>query len=127
MTGRRALQIAVAIAGLVPVGAGLLGIGDPAALDLRGGASALTHAAYLSGLLLGIGLAFWALIPRIEHPAFAFLAAIVVVGGLARLAAATRLGIWTPSVTLPLAMELLVTPALWLWQRRIAGSSSPFG
>ncbi|MEP6831530.1 MAG: DUF4345 domain-containing protein [Rhizomicrobium sp.] len=124
MTQRRALQIVVALAGLVPVLAGLLGQA-PAILGLSGDAAALTHAAYLSGLLAGIGLAFWSTIPAIEKrsEAFGLLAAIVVLGGLARLIMAARIDVWTLNVTLPLAMELLVTPALWLWQRRIAKSA----
>jgi hypothetical protein len=124
LTEKRALQIAIALAGLVPVLAGLTGM-VPAELGLSGDAPSLTHAVYLSGLLVGIGLAFWSLIPSIEQrgEAFGLLAAIVVIGGLARLIAAVRLNIWTPSVTAPLAMELLVTPALWLWQRQTAKST----
>ena len=65
---RRLLQIVIAVGGFVPVGGGLSGAflgasmlggphGDPA-LD--------SHVRYLSGLLLGIGLAFWDAIPTIE-------------------------------------------------------------
>jgi hypothetical protein len=119
---RRALQMAVAIAGLVPVTAGMAGTFDPTLLDLAGRPQALSHAAYLSGLLLGIGLGFWSTIPAIETKGgrFSLLAAIVVLGGLARLFTAVRLGVWSPSVAWPLAMELGVTPALWLWQRRLS-------
>jgi hypothetical protein len=119
---KRALQVAIAIAGLVPVTAGLAGAFNPTLLELSGSPQALSHAAYLSGLLLGLGLAFWATIPQIEDRSgrFALLATIVMIGGLARLFTAVRLGIWTPSVIWPLAMELGVTPVLWLWQRRIA-------
>ena len=119
---RRALQVAVAIAGLVPVTAGAAGAFDPTLLELAGSPQTLSHAAYLSGLLLGIGVAFWSTIPAIETKSgrFGLLAAIVMVGGLARLFTAVRLGVWTPSVAWPLVMELGVTPALWLWQRRVA-------
>jgi hypothetical protein len=119
---RRALQVAVAIAGLVPVTAGAAGAFDPTLLELAGSPQTLSHAAYLSGLLLGIGVAFWSTIPAIETKSgrFGLLAAIVMLGGLARLFTAARLGIWTPSVAWPLVMELGVTPALWLWQRRVA-------
>jgi hypothetical protein len=123
---RRALQVAVAIAGLVPVTAGALGALRPELLDLAGPPHALTHLSYLSGLLLGIGLCFWSLVPSIERQgrAFSLLAAIVVVGGLARGLLALRLGTVTLSVLVPLVMELGVTPLLWLWQRRVAGSSN---
>ena len=63
MNQTRALQVAVAVAGLVPVTAGALGAFRPGLLALAGAPSALTHVAYLSGLLLGIGLGFWSLIP----------------------------------------------------------------
>jgi hypothetical protein len=119
---KRALQGVVAVAALVPVTAGLLGIFAPARLDLTGSPQSLTHMAYLSGLLLAIGLGFWSTVPAIETRGarFSLLTALVVLGGLARLAAALRLGIWTLGVTAPLAMELGVTPALWLWQKRLA-------
>jgi hypothetical protein len=122
MSSRRFLQIAVAIAGLVPVSAGALGALHPELLDLAGPPRALTHAAYLSGLLLGLGLCFWSLIPSIERQerAFGLLTAVVVAGGLARALTAARLAAWGLSVFLPLVMELGVTPALWLWQRRVS-------
>jgi hypothetical protein len=118
---RRALQIAIAIAALVPVAAGILGITRPGFLDLTGTPASLTHAAYLSGLLLGIGLGFWSAIPAIEAQGgrFTLLTALVMVGGLARLVAAIQLDVWNLAVILPLAMELGVTPALWLWRRRV--------
>jgi hypothetical protein len=126
MTQKLALQVAVVLAGLVPVSAGALGALRPELLDLAGPPHALTHLGYLSGLLLGIGLCFWSLIPTIERQsrAFSLLAAIVVVGGLARGLLAFRLGVGGLSVLLPLVMELGVTPLLWLWQRRVAGSSN---
>ncbi len=120
---RRALQSAVAIAALLPVTAGWLGIlGGPQYLSLYGPDHALSHAGYLSGLLLGIGLAFWSAIPDIEKEGrlFGLLCAIVVCGGLARAFVAMRLGVLNPPILGPLLMELGVTPLLWVWQRRIA-------
>ena len=124
MNEKRALQIVVAVAGLVPVTAGAFGALRPDLLDLAITPSAATHAAYLSGLLLGVGLGFWSTIPDIQiHRArFTLLTALVVLGGLARLATAVRLGAWGPTVSLPLAMELVITPALWAWQGRVARS-----
>jgi hypothetical protein len=125
LSEKRLLQAVVAIAGLVPVLAGALGALRPELLDLAGPPHALTHAAYLSGLLLGLGLGFWSLIPAIETRgrAFSLLTGLVVLGGLARALTAARLGALGPPVILPLVMELGVTPALWLWQRRVARSS----
>ncbi|HEX4028568.1 MAG TPA: DUF4345 family protein [Rhizomicrobium sp.] len=126
MLEKRLLQIAVAVAGLVPVAAGALGALRPELL-IAGPAHALTHGAYLSGLLLGLGLAFWSLILAIERQghAFGLLTGLVVLGGLARALTAARLDAWSLSVVLPLVMELGVTPALWLWQRRVSSLLRP--
>ena len=127
MNSKRLLQIAIAVAGLVPVLAGGLGALNPERLHLAGSPHALTHAAYLSGLLLGLGLGFWSLIPTIERQsrAVTLLTAMVLVGGLARAFTAARLGPWDAHVMVPLIMELGVTPALWAWQRRVSSLSGP--
>ena len=120
---RRLLQAAIAIGGLVPVTAGLAGVVLGAAgLGLTGDLSTDSHVRYLSGLLLGIGLAFWMSIPRIEtHTGrIRLLTAIVVIGGLARLLAFRDPG--TPSAPMlgAIVMELVVTPLICLWQSTIA-------
>jgi len=116
----------VAIAGLVPVGGGLLGVVTgprlAEATAFAGSVSQDSHFRYLSGLLLGIGLAFWAMVPRIaaHGTAFRLLAAIVVTGGLARLLALVLHGPPDAPMLFALGMELGVTPLLCLWQWRIA-------
>ncbi|MBV9550956.1 MAG: DUF4345 family protein [Alphaproteobacteria bacterium] len=114
--------MAFGLAGLAPLTAGALGILAPGLLGIYGDRAGLSHAAYLSGLLLGIGLAYWSLIPDIERRrgAFTLLTAIVQVGGLARLYAAFRFQAWSFDIALPLLMELVVAPLLWFWQLRIA-------
>ena len=122
-TERRLLQLAVAVAGLVPVTAGLDGaLRGARFLDVAADLPADSHVRYLSGLLLGIGLAFWASIPHIERHAarFRLLAVIVVIGGLARLLALTGAGAPDRVMLFALIMELAVTPALCLWQQRVA-------
>jgi hypothetical protein len=122
------LRIAIALGGLVPVSAGLAGVllGPPMAGDalsgLAGAVSLDSHFRYLSGLLLAIGLAFWSLIPRIETqgPAFRLLTAIVVAGGLGRLFGLIQHGTPSAPMLFGLGMELVVTPALCLWQARLA-------
>lgn len=122
---RRQLQVAVALAALVPLiggamgmawGAGMMGeVAAPARLD--------SHVRYLSGLLFGLGLMAVSSVPGIERHGgrFDVIVLLVGIGGLARLWAALALGTWwSPFVFLPLAMELGVTPVLWLWQRRVA-------
>jgi hypothetical protein len=123
---RRALQLAVLIASIVPVAAGAAGVLDgPRMLHGTGlGTPDLeSHFRYLSGLLLGIGFAFIATVPSIERQSrlFATLSVIVVVGGLARLSSAVLHGTPGTAHQLALVMELGVVPALLLWQRRIAG------
>ena len=132
---RRGLQIAVAVAGLVPVGAGLAGaVLGPAMVQTGGpmaGFGLDSHFRYLSGLLLGIGLIFWGMIPWIEHrtQAFRLLTAVVAVGGLSRLYGMVSEPIPALGPALPmfaaLGMELVVTPALCLWQTLVARQASP--
>ena len=81
-----------------------------------------SHFRYLSGLLLGIGIAFAAAIPSVERRSalFAVLSFVVVIGGLARLAALLVHGGPGTAHVLALGMELGVVPLLFLWQRRVA-------
>jgi hypothetical protein len=123
---RRLLQGAVALACLVPISAGLAGAAEGTGLIggrlPTGNPDLESHFRYLSGLLLGLGLAFAASLPTIERRAelFTVLSALVVVGGIARL-----LGLlahdWPGAPhLLALGMELLVLPLLFVWQRRVA-------
>src|ERR671913_252994 len=116
---RRWLQWAVGIGGIVPVAAGLFGVLFGFALtgEREISVSADSHFRYLSGLLLGLGLCFWATIPRIEERTtlFRFLTVIVVIGGLSRLAGLPSLAMFGG-----LFVELVVTPLLCLWQTRLA-------
>jgi hypothetical protein len=122
---RRLLQIAVAVAGIVPVSAGLAGalIGPTFVGATVFGVPADSHFRYLSGLLLGIGIAFWLMIPNVERSGerARLLGAIIVLGGLCRLLAAIRFGTFGAASSGPLVMELIVTPLLVLWQHRVAG------
>jgi hypothetical protein len=115
---RRLLQAAIAVAGLVPVGGGLWGVLRE--METRGAAST-SNARYLSGLLLAIGLTFWICIPTIERRGAVVraLAAIVFIGGVARLAGAILTTGFPPEVALPLAMELGVTPLIAVWRERV--------
>jgi hypothetical protein len=123
MNEKRLLQLAVALGACVPVFAGTAGAIVGAELfGLSPSSSGDSHVRYLSVLLLGIGLAFWSTIPRIEqHTArIRLLTGIVVLGGLVRLAALLAAGQVAPAILFALAMELAVTPALCRWQARIA-------
>lgn len=120
---RRLLQRVVAVAGLVPVGAGLVGVlfGAVVLTGERLGVSADSHFRYLSGLLLGIGLLFWSTIPAIDERGelFRFLTLLVVLGGLARLLGLFVTGLPSLGMLFGLGMELGVTPLLCLWQWRV--------
>ena|SRR5208282_1751648 len=121
---KRALQIAVAIGGMVPVSAGLAGVilGPSMAGDVTASADLDSHFRYLSGLLFGIGLAFWCTIPGIERKGaiFLLLTAIVFISGLARLYGVFSHGLPGNPMIFGLVMELVITPALCFWQSRLA-------
>lgn len=125
MREMRLAQAAVALAACVPVlagGAGMV-LGDALLGTPAGANTALdSHVRYLSGLLLGIGLAFWSTVPALpRHRArFALLTGFVVLGGLARLFALPSQGWPGGPMIAALAMELVVTPLLFVWQRRLA-------
>ena len=127
-TERRLLQAAVLLAGTVPVSAGAAGVLFGAALFTNGstGADLDSHVRYLSGLLLAIGLVFWSRIPTIERRPclFRLLAGIVVVGGLGRLVGVLLARSPSLSIFAALAMELVVTPLLCVWQARIAARAA---
>ena len=86
-TERRLLQAAVLLAGFVPVLAGSAGVLLGAKMADWGSIDLDSHVRYLSGLLLGIGIVFWGMIPGIERHGtiFRVLTGIVFVGGLGRL------------------------------------------
>jgi len=120
---RRLLQQAVGLAAVVPFAAGLYGVLFGSALTGSVlSISAESHYRYLSGLLLAVGLLFWSTIPRIEEHTgrFRLLTLIVFVGGLGRLLGLAITGL--PSLTMlgGLAIELVVTPLICLWQTRVA-------
>ncbi len=119
---RRALQICILFAGLVPVFGGALGAWrGAAAFGAWPGAAGDSHTRYLSGLLLAIGLAYWACVPAVERCGreIRLLTAIVLVGGLARLAGVFLAGDPGP-MRWALVMELGVAPTVCLWQARVA-------
>lgn len=117
------LQMTIAIGSAVPIGGGLLGIAEGASMLGHGGNPDLdSHVRYLSGLLLGIGLAFLSLIPDIEMQSskITLLCSIVIIGGLARLYGIVLAGVPSSTMASALLMELGVVPVIWVWQQRLA-------
>jgi len=133
---RRLLQAAVALACLVPLTAGLAGVVRGAAFAAKGQAVATdmdSHFRYLSGIFLGVGIAFTTCVPAIERrgPRFRLLGALVVAGGLARALSWWQLGAPSAGHRFGLVMELGAVPLLLLWQARVeqrylrAGATDP--
>jgi hypothetical protein len=123
---RKLLQQAVGFLSLIPVSAGLFGVlfGPEGLLGDRVSVSADSHFRYLSGLLLGLGLCFWSTVRDIETKTgrFRLLTLLVVTGGLARLFGLAVTGVPSFFMLGGLAIELVVTPVLCLWQTRIANA-----
>lgn len=121
---RRLLQAIAALACLVPLGFGTLGIVRGAAWlehapvrpDLD------SHFRYLSGIFLMLGIGFVSCIPAIERSGarFRLLGAMVIAGGLARIVSLLAIGPPSLGHRAALAMELGVVPLLLLWQARVA-------
>ncbi len=128
---KRALQFFVALGGIVPVAVGASGVLFGLAMtgDTASNPDLDSHFRYLSGLLLAIGLSFWSTIASIESKGarFRLLTFIVVAGGLARLYGLASQGMPGTPMMLGLVMELVVTPALCLWQARVESVSQRRG
>ena len=129
---RRLLQLAVAIACLVPLAAGGIGmIEGPGWLqgvpDTGISNDLDSHFRYISGIFFGVGLGFASCIARIESRGrrFRLLSALVICGGGARLLSLLTVGSPSTGHIFGLVMELIVVPLLMLWQMRIARLSSP--
>ena len=124
MREARVLKIVVAVACVIPITAGGAGalLGSAMVGIDAAPLAADSHYRYLSGLLLGIGVLFLSAVPRIERATgrFRLLALIVVIGGLSRFAGVLLRRDADLSTLFALAMELGVTPALALWQARVA-------
>lgn len=121
---KRLLQAVVGLACLVPLIAGSVGVlrgaswlaHGPVATDLD------SHFRYISGIFLGVGIAFASCLPGIESKGarLRMLAGFVVLGGLARLLSLIEVGAPGFGHQFGLAMELGVTPLLTLWQAGFA-------
>lgn len=120
---KRLLQIALALAELIAVGAGMIGgLHGTLMLGDWGDVSLDSHFRYLSGLLLGLGVAYWSTIPEIErHEArLGVVTLVVVTGGFFRALGLLANGSPDWPMRAALLVELVGAPLLYLWQRRIA-------
>ncbi len=132
MIEKRLLQAVVAVACLLPLVVGSMGIVHGAApfghlaevpRDLD------SHFRYISGIFFATGLGFISCIPHIERKGarFRLLGSLIVVGGLARGVSLIAVGVPSTGHLLGLVMETCVVPLLMLWQAGIAqrAPSSP--
>jgi predicted MFS family arabinose efflux permease len=71
---------------------------------------------------MGVGILFWSCVPGIEGKSrlFRFLTLVVVLGGLSRLLGLYLTGLPSLTMLTALFVELGLTPALCLWQMRVA-------
>lgn len=124
---KRSLQIVTAVLGLIPVATGLiglLGVRDPlyAAAGVPPIAVLDSNLRFFSGVWLGLGLALFWLIPRIdkETALFRVFWGMIFLGGIGRLLSMLTLA--TPP--LPFigftALEIVGAPLFILWQAWLA-------
>lgn len=128
-TERRLLQIVCSLGVLSPITFGTMGVlrgaewlsDGPVPRDLD------SHFSYLSGLLLMMGLAIASCIPRIEAMGerFRLLGMMVVLGGVARVLSLVTVGSPSAGHIVAIGMELVLVPALMLWQARVAVRFTP--
>ena len=125
MIEKRALQAVVAILAAVPLLAGISGVAaGPSFLGVEAPwpADLDSHLRYLSGVLLAMAIGWYSCIPAIETKSarFRLLAAIVVIGGLARLWSLVMVGSPSAGHLGGLAIELVAAPLMVIWQARVA-------
>lgn len=122
---KRALQAAMALTLALPLSAATAGVvrgpgflGHPPVIP----ADLDSHFRYVSGLFLGLLLLFAASIPHVErHGArLRMLGAMVMLGGVARLASLALVGVPSLGHRIGLGIELIEMPLLLLWQARVA-------
>jgi Domain of unknown function (DUF4345) len=121
--GRRSLQITTAILGIIPVVTGLIGLSG--LRDPLYGASGLdqnilldSNLRFFSGVWLGLGLALFWLVPRIEKQTVLFrvIWGAIFLGGIGRCLSMLFLAVPpTPFIGFTI-LEVLGAPLMVLWQ-----------
>lgn len=125
MIEKRVFQAILAVACLLPLVVGSMGIVHGAApfghlaevpRDLD------SHFRYISGIFFATGIGFASCVPHIERkgPRFRLLGGLIVVGGLARGVSLLAVGVPSFGHLLGLGMETIVVPLLMLWQWNLA-------
>ena len=128
---RRPLQIATAILACVPALTGLLamtGVNDPlyGALQLPHDATLDSNLRFYGGVWLGLGLAAFWLVPRIERETvlFRFLWLMIFAGGIGRLLSLVLTGMPFPPFIGFTMLEVIGAPLFVWWQTRVAQAAA---
>ncbi len=131
---KRNLQIAMAILGTVPVLTGLvglMGLSDPlyTRLTLPPDATLDSNLRFYSGVWLGVGLAAWWLVPRIDRETALFrtLWLMIFLGGIGRLISLAFSGLPLIPFVGFTALEILGAPLFVWWQYRVAVKAASIG
>lgn len=131
---KRPLQIVTAILGAVPVltGAiGLLGLSDPiyAAAGVPPSPLLDSNLRFFSGVWLGLGLAIWWLVPRIETETVLFRVVwlAIFIGGIGRLLSMLFLALPRLPFIGFTVLEIVGAPLFIAWQTRVARAASRTG
>jgi hypothetical protein len=124
---KRALQIVTGLLGVVPVATGLLGllgVKDPfyVAVGVPPIVVLDTNLRFYSGIWLGLGLAFFWLIPTIERQTVLFrvIWGMIFIGGIGRVLSMMLLA-WPPvAFAVFTALEIIGAPLFIWWQSRVS-------
>jgi hypothetical protein len=124
---RRALQVAIALLALVPLGFGIRGLMVGASvLDTAAPAVAAValdnQVRFLSALWFSMGVLLLVALPRIERHALAirFVGGAVFLGGVGRLISVLVVGSPLARLWASMLVELVLVPLLVVWQARVA-------
>ncbi len=124
---KRALQIAMAVLGAIPVITGIVtmfGLSDPIYADAGIPAHALldSNLRFFGGIWLVLGLAVYWVIPRIEQQTVLFrtLWLMIFVGGIGRLLSMLLVGMPPIPFVAFTALEIIGAPIFIVWQTRLA-------
>lgn len=124
---KRWLQTATAILGTVPVITGIIsmaGLSDPIYADAGLPAHALldSNLRFFGGIWLGLGLAVFWLIPRIDTETILFrvIWGMIFLGGVGRLLSILLIGMPPIPFVAFTVLELVGAPLFVIWQARLA-------
>jgi hypothetical protein len=124
---KRALQIATGILALVPTITGLIGLtglSDPlyASMQLPSDATLDSNLRFYSGVWLGVGLAAFWILPRIDRATQLFRALwlMIFLGGIGRLLSLILIGTpFLPFIGFTV-LEIIGAPLFVFWQHSVA-------